>query len=214
MPLLLLDLDNTLVDRDAAFRSAMAEFLAGHGLPAEDLAWIMAVDDDGYAARPAVASALSHRYGTQVPPDAVRDVLDRGAADRVTLAAPVRTALVEAAGAGWTPVVVTNGRTAQQTRKIRRTGLDALVDGWAISEAVGHAKPSPEIFRAAAAGRPLRQAWMVGDAARTDIAGARALGLRSVWLARGRTWQEREYAPTHIAGDVVAALEHVIGQER
>lgn len=33
MPLLLLDLDNTLVDRDAAFRTAVTDFLAQHGLP-------------------------------------------------------------------------------------------------------------------------------------------------------------------------------------
>ncbi|ROQ78351.1 hypothetical protein EES39_31025 [Streptomyces sp. ADI92-24] len=37
MQLLLLDLDNTLVDRDAAFRAAVADFLAQHGLPDSDL---------------------------------------------------------------------------------------------------------------------------------------------------------------------------------
>ncbi|MFE6622715.1 hypothetical protein [Streptomyces sp. NPDC057740] len=42
MALLLLDLDNTLVDRDAAFRDAVADFLAEHGLPASDLGWVMA----------------------------------------------------------------------------------------------------------------------------------------------------------------------------
>jgi len=30
MPLMMLDLDNTLIDRDAAFRSAAEEFLAQH----------------------------------------------------------------------------------------------------------------------------------------------------------------------------------------
>lgn len=38
MQLLLLDLDNTLVDRDVAFRAAVAaDFLAQHGLPDSDL---------------------------------------------------------------------------------------------------------------------------------------------------------------------------------
>ncbi|MEU6845848.1 HAD family hydrolase [Streptomyces sp. NPDC046716] len=210
MPLLFVDLDNTLIDRDAAFRSAMAAFLAEHGLPDDELAWIMSIDGDGYTTRSIVARAMTHRYRNDVPPAAVQDVLDRGAADRVTLADPVRTALVEAARAGWSALVVTNGRTLQQTRKIRRTGLDALVDGWTVSETVGHEKPSPDIFHAAAAGRPLRQAWIVGDGIHTDIAGAAALGLRSVWLARGRTWQEQGYAPTHVMEDVVAALEHVV----
>jgi FMN phosphatase YigB (HAD superfamily) len=31
MPLLLVDLDNTLIDRDAAFRTAVAGFLGEHG---------------------------------------------------------------------------------------------------------------------------------------------------------------------------------------
>ncbi|MFC8145414.1 hypothetical protein ACFUKV_27270 [Streptomyces paradoxus] len=47
MPLLL-DLDNTLVDRDAAFRDAVAEFLAEHGLPESDLAWVTGLDASGY----------------------------------------------------------------------------------------------------------------------------------------------------------------------
>jgi putative hydrolase of the HAD superfamily len=40
-PLILVDLDNTLIDRDAAFRSAAAAFLHDLGHPASDLAWIM-----------------------------------------------------------------------------------------------------------------------------------------------------------------------------
>lgn len=38
MPLLMLDLDNTLVDRDAAFREAAAALLAEHALPESDIA--------------------------------------------------------------------------------------------------------------------------------------------------------------------------------
>ena len=41
MPLMLVDLDNTLVDRDAAFRAAVAALVAEHGLAETDLAWIM-----------------------------------------------------------------------------------------------------------------------------------------------------------------------------
>lgn len=47
MPLLLLDLDNTLIDRDAAFRDATAAFLSAQGLPDTDLAWVTTVDAGG-----------------------------------------------------------------------------------------------------------------------------------------------------------------------
>ena len=61
MPLLLLDLDNTLIDRDAAFRAAAAAFLSAHGLPDTDLPWVTAVDAGGYAPRHEVAPALTDR---------------------------------------------------------------------------------------------------------------------------------------------------------
>jgi len=55
--LLLLDLDNALVDRDAAFRDAAASFLAQHRLAAADLSWMMSIDASGYAPRGEVVEA-------------------------------------------------------------------------------------------------------------------------------------------------------------
>lgn len=212
MPLLLLDLDNTLIDRDAAFRDAVAAFLAEHGLPDADLSWVATVDAGGYTPRHEVATALTDRYGDAVPAAAVRSLLDTGAADRVVLAQSCREALKRARSGGWTTVIVTNGRITQQEAKLHNTGLDRLVQGWVVSEGIGHKKPEPEIFRAAAAtvGAALPGAWVVGDSPHADIAGADALGLRSVWVANGRAWAEDSYRPTHIAADVVAAIDRVI----
>ncbi|MCX4905196.1 hypothetical protein [Streptomyces sp. NBC_00878] len=47
MPLLMIDLDNTLVDRDAAFREAASVFLRENSLPVDDLPWLMSVDAGG-----------------------------------------------------------------------------------------------------------------------------------------------------------------------
>lgn len=181
----MIDLDNTLVDRDAAFRGAAAAVLAEHGLPAGDLAWLTAVDASGYTPRREVARAMAQRYGSSCPETAVRAFLDHGAAERVTLAEDVRRALGEAVAAGWTCVVVTNGRAAQQETKIRRTGLDTLVHGWVVSETVGHEKPAPEIFRIAAdtVGMSLDGAWMIGDSPHADVLGAAGVGARSVWVS-------------------------------
>ncbi|MGW0570351.1 HAD family hydrolase [Streptomyces tauricus] len=228
MPLLMLDLDNTLVDRDAAFREAASAFLAGHRLPVDDLAWLMSVDGSGYTPRDEVARAMAARYGGAVPAASVRDFLDRGAADRVVLAEAVRAALVGAVDAGWTCVVVTNGRVGQQETKIRRTGLDRIVHGWVISEAAGCKKPAPEIFRAAAAvagpfpngpsrdgtspeQASLHGAWLIGDSPHADIGGASALdGVRSVWVSAGRPWTDTTCRPTHITADTASALTYVV----
>ncbi|MEU5043847.1 HAD family hydrolase [Streptomyces griseorubiginosus] len=206
---MMIDLDNTLVDRDSAFRAAATAFLAEHGLPEGDLDWIMALDGSGLAPRPEVASALSARYGGLDS----RDFLDRGAADRITLEDAVREALVEVLADGWSCVIVTNGRTVQQEAKIRNTGLDRLVHGWVISEAAGHRKPEPEIFHAAAAvaGVPLDGSWMIGDSAPADIGGALGIGARSVWVSAGRTWTETRYRPTFTAPDTASAIRRATG---
>ncbi|MEV6423539.1 HAD family hydrolase [Streptomyces sp. NPDC051662] len=212
MPLLLLDLDNTLVDRDGAFRCAVADFLAQHGLSASDLTSVMAIDAGGYTPRHEVAAALTDRYGDAVPTNAIRTLLDTGAADRVVLAPSAREALGKAQAYGWTCVIVTNGGTTQQEAKIRNTGLDQLVQGWVISENVGHKKPEPEIFHAAATtvSVPLTGAWVIGDSPHADIAGANTLGLRSVWVTDGRPWTQDAYRPTHVADDVASAINHAI----
>jgi putative hydrolase of the HAD superfamily len=212
MPLLMLDLDNTLVDRDAAFRAAVQAFLAEHGLPDSDLTWVMTVDAGGYTPRHDVAAAMADRYGGLVPTGAVSALLDHGAADRVVLASSSREALSTAQAQGWTCVIVTNGRVAQQEAKIRHAGLDRLVQGWVISEGVGHKKPQPEIFHAAAeaVGASLSRAWVIGDSPHADIAGANALGLRSVWVSAGQPWTHDSYQPTHMADDVASAIDYAV----
>ncbi len=61
-------------------------------------------------------------------------------------------------------------------------GLLSHFSGWAFSDEVGHYKPSPEIFEAALAalGAEPEGAMHVGDLRRTDVAGAAALGMRTV----------------------------------
>ncbi|WP_419999089.1 HAD family hydrolase [Streptomyces boninensis] len=213
MPLLLLDLDNTLVDRDAAFRAAVAAFLAEYGLPAADLAWLMTIDGGGYTPRAEVAAAMTDRYRDPAPAPAIHALLDQGAADRVTLPDATREALDEARAGGWTSVIISNGRTAQQEAKIRHCGLDRLVQGWAISEAVGSKKPDPQIFHAAAnaVAAPLTDAWVIGDSPHADIAGAHALGLRSVWVSNGRPWDLDSCRPTQVAADAAAAIAYATG---
>ncbi len=215
MRLLFLDLDNTLVDRDAAFRAAAVDFLTDQGLPATDLSWLLRIDASGYRPRDAVVRALLDRH-PRLARAAAQEFVDDGAASRVTLTDPTRDALRRASAAGWTCLVVTNGRARQQERKLRASGLDHEVAGAAISEAVGVAKPERGIFAAAAAsvgGRLDDEAWVVGDSPHADIGGAVALGVRSVWLPLGRGWPEYlAYRPTYTADDVASAVDLILAE--
>ncbi|MFB4318365.1 HAD family hydrolase [Actinomadura sp. 21ATH] len=87
---------------------------------------------------------------------------------------------------GLPMAVVTNSNGDFQRTKLAAVGLDGRFPIVVASEDVGVAKPDPEIFRVACRlldVEPSRTAY-VGDRLTTDALGARAAGLRGVWLDR------------------------------
>ncbi|MFV2011202.1 MULTISPECIES: HAD family hydrolase [unclassified Micromonospora] len=212
MPLLLLDLDNTLLDRAGAFRVWGQEFLDSVGAPRDDIDWLVSVDADGLTDRWDLADALRERYRLRSSSVDLVEELHDGVVRHTRLDPLVACSLAIARDAGWVPVIVTNGAARQQEAKIRRTGLDRYVADWVISEAAGVSKPNPRIFALAAQSvrMRLRGAWMVGDSPEADIGGAAATGLPSVWLHRGRNWLDDRYAPTREASGVIPAVAAVL----
>lgn len=212
MPLLLLDLDNTLLDRAGAFKACGQDLLGQIGAPPEDIDWLLSVDADGLTSRWDVADAVRERYRLRTPTIDIVELLRDGTVERTRLDPLVACALQIADDAGWLPVVVSNGSTEQQEAKIRRTGLDRYIADWVISEEAGVSKPNPRIFALAAQRVRMRLygAWMVGDSPEADIGGATAAGLPSVWLHRGRSWVEPRFAPTRTAGGCIAAVAAVL----
>ena len=82
-------------------------------------------------------------------------------------------------------IVCDVGMTSSSTLKahLDRHGVLDLFDAWAFSDEVGVYKPAPEIFAHALAGMggvAAGHAAHVGDLRRTDVAGARAMGMTSV----------------------------------
>jgi putative hydrolase of the HAD superfamily len=89
---------------------------------------------------------------------------------------------------GWRTAVLTNGLPSSQAAKVRALGLHDLVDHviYADEHAPG-GKPAAEPFLAALnrlEATP-QNAVMVGDDRVNDIEGARAVGMRTILLARG-----------------------------
>jgi putative hydrolase of the HAD superfamily len=80
--------------------------------------------------------------------------------------------------------LISNGQSEQQREKLRRLSIDTSFDHILISEEIGLRKPDPAIFRRAldlTDANP-EQAVMIGDNAIADIAGAAALGIRTIWV--------------------------------
>jgi putative hydrolase of the HAD superfamily len=212
VPLLLLDLDNTLLDRAGPFRAWGQRFLAEVGAPDTDIDWLMSIDADGLTDRWDVADAIRDRYRLRTPSIDLVEALHDGVVEHTRLDPLIACALRIADDAGWVPVVVSNGTVRQQDAKIRRTGLDRYVADWVISEEAGVSKPNPRIFVLAAqrVRMQLRGAWVVGDSPEADIGGAAAVGLPSVWLHRGRSWMESRFAPTRTVDGLIPAVSVVL----
>jgi HAD superfamily hydrolase (TIGR01509 family) len=213
VPVALFDLDNTLYDREGTFRRWATAYVAGRPDPAGEVEWLCQVDGDGMTDRVEMWTRVRRRYGLETPvPDLVashrREYLDTLEPDPRVL-----RALRLLRDAGWRIGVVTNGPTPHQAYKADRLGLLSLVDGFCASGEVGFAKPDARIFREAVrrCGGNAADTWMVGDSAPSDIGGAHALGIRTVWIHRGR---ERDPAhgpaPDHVVGSVPEAVEECL----
>ncbi len=63
MPLLLADLDNTLIDRAGAFSRWAREFAAAHAGSQADAQWLVAADRDGLESRERLAAMSAWRSG-------------------------------------------------------------------------------------------------------------------------------------------------------
>lgn len=85
--------------------------------------------------------------------------------------------------------VITNGFTATQFTKITASGLRPFLSVVLTSEQAGASKPSARIFRHAlrSAGAVPGNSLMVGDSAKADIAGARAVGMDQAHLGLSGT---------------------------
>lgn len=168
MPLLLVDMDDTLVDR-----AATAQRWVDRHLPRR-------------LRRPgrALLGLLVRRFQVHRLVSRLAAVYERTHPRSYVLEEGVREALEEVRRAGWSIAVITNGNRRTQPAKLASAGILPLVDGVVISSHEGFAKPDPRVFRLAAsrAGASLEGAWVVGDDLRQEIAGAAKLGLRSVWL--------------------------------
>jgi putative hydrolase of the HAD superfamily len=221
------DFWDTLVRSDtAAFRLArriaVAEELARHGLPAEhdaieaafDVAlarfnsgWAGNEQFTGHHAAEIVADVLAREPGPDVRKAVVEAYLGASGEVQTELTPNVADTLTTLKDAGLRLGIICDvGLTPSTTLRhlLERHGVLRLFDHWSFSDEVGVYKPAPEIFEHALAGlggvEPSAAAH-IGDLRRTDVAGARAMGILALRYC-GVTDDEPAHGPE---GDVVVA---------
>jgi putative hydrolase of the HAD superfamily len=202
---LIIDLDDTIVDFSVPGSETWAEiipvFAARIGISAERLRDAVMANSTRYWSDPVrhregrLAQRLARRTylrdafrelglaGTDVADD-MADTFSREREERVRLFAGAREALETMRASGARMVMLTNGESALQRRKIERFSLAPLFDAILIEQETGCGKPAEEAYRAAldALGALPQHAWMVGDDPAFDIKPARTLGLRTAWI--------------------------------
>ncbi len=180
---LLLDLDDTLFDRGAAFDAwsdGVAMLQLGRLLEPAEREALRAFDRRGHRARARFAED-ARLLGIQVDAAqfpfqlAEHVVPEAGVVD--TIAELARTRRV---------AIVTNGGAAQRL-KLQRIGLDKVVRTVIVSEELGIAKPDARIFQHALKWSEVAapEVLFVGDEPVIDLAPAASLGMATAWRARG-----------------------------
>ncbi|GAA2603667.1 HAD family hydrolase [Paractinoplanes durhamensis] len=198
----LLDLDNTLVDQEAATADALRGWLPAIGVrfsPELLSLWdeIQERHMEAWRARTVTFGEQRRRRLREFLPligiGYAEEDLDEifggylAAYESAWRAFPdVDAALAAIAAAGLSVAVLTNGSVEQQHHKLARTGLTGRVGPVFTVEDVGAAKPDPAAFLGACArwGLSPELVLSVGDRHDLDVLAARAAGLRAVHLDR------------------------------
>ena len=207
MGLVLFDLDNTLLDREAAFARWSRAFVREHGLPAEACSFMKSADRDGLEPKASFFEQVQAEFDIAVD---IEELLARYHEDYppcYRVDQETVKGLRQLRSGGWRIGVVTNGAQTQLT-KLEATNLVDEFDGICVSELVGVRKPDPAIFQIAATlcESPL-EGWMIGDSVAADMAGGRGVGLRTIWIARSRTWTSPDAVPDAITTTVLQAIK-------
>ena len=188
-PLALFDLDNTLLDREAAYRplGGGVPCRQGAAAPTPSPGWSTArrrrvhgPGTDLFAeVRASYALARQRRRtGRGVPPSTIRPT-----SPSPTGRGPRCGAL---RAAGWRVGVVTNGLgfPAAQARGDRTASTRSTRSASPASSTRGSPTRPSSMEAARRCGAAL-EGWMVGDSGAADIRGGQGVGLRTIWMAPG-----------------------------
>jgi FMN phosphatase YigB (HAD superfamily) len=208
--LALFDLDNTLLDRQAAFLAWATEFADEHSLGDAAPATLEVLDMDGLRPRAEFFGSVRRAFPITTPVD---DLVSRYFVDyprHFSVADETIDALRRLRAGDWKIGVVTNGQPTQRL-KLDVTGLGAEVDAVCVSAEIGSEKPDKAIFEEAArrCDVPL-SGWMVGDSAGADIAGGHGCGLKTIWMSRGRNWSSSGPTPDATVASIREAVAVIL----
>lgn len=155
-------------------------------------------------ARGALAAALSSK-GMEAGADTVKRGLS--AFGELDPHPDVAAGLERARHNGFRLLALTNGSAEATLRLFARAGLDLYLERIVSIEELRHWKPSPEVYRHAAAVMGVAPQRVALVAAHDwDIHGAREAGLSTGWLRRAGKPRNEAFAPPTVEGASLAEV--------
>jgi YjjG family noncanonical pyrimidine nucleotidase len=210
-PVLLLDLDHTLIDSDAAEEAAFRHTLRQAGIPNPEthLATYIEINqrlwgqvERGELRPDNVRHVRFQEFvaatGLPADPETMANAYPMALAEESQLF-PGARAVLEDLAATAALAMITNGLSDVQRTRIARLELEQYFDAIVISSEIGFTKPGIEIFDEVFSqlGAPARDtALMVGDSLTSDIAGGATYGLDTCWYNPHARQRTSEVSPT------------------
>lgn len=203
-PVIVFDLDGTLVDSLEDITRAFLQGFAQLGHPSPGAAEV----------RAEIGKPLAEMYARFAPAAAVPELVacyrayyPEHCTERSSLYPGVREVLGALRESGYLLAVATTKQSWMAWRLAEALGLTALVDHVQGTDDFPH-KPDPEVIYRALAALAGEGAWMVGDTV-TDVQAGRAAGLRTYAVSWGTHGAERlrEAGPDVCAPDLWGLLE-------
>lgn len=211
-PLLFFDLDNTLIDRDAVFRSWLQDEASAGRLgdsPDVVLEQILELDDSGYGRREALYTFMRERRAMSADSFDAWSSFDDWFAQSVEGMVrhlrpdPALQSRLGSLGRRASLVLVSNGGSATQRAKLDKADLARFFSAVVISGEVGASKPERTIFDRAVQtmGNPPGRRIFIGDRPLEDVVGASKAGMETVWVQGHQRWPEDLPPPDHTVPD-------------
>lgn len=207
------DLDCTITDRPLSIARFAARFVDEYALALATgvtadavVAVISAADNAGYSSRRSVCIALNRQLPWRRPPTAAAllafwlNTFPGCAVARSGFPELLATLRQASCRLG----LISNGNGRTQRRKLQAIGAINAFDSLLISEEAGLQKPDREVFELSLRqlGVAADNAWYVGDHPLYDVNGARAAGMRAVWMAGVHPWPAELAEPEYVIHDL------------
>ncbi|CAA6829807.1 MAG: Putative hydrolase of the HAD superfamily [uncultured Aureispira sp.] len=193
------DLDNTLINRNAAFLSCIQAFF-DENMPIHyfknEVFEIEKVDQFGYTPRETFVEWFIQYYQPQGWDEAsFWNYLHTNISTYIRpISSDLRSLLVNLQKQ-YKIGLLTNGSVSNQSRKIRQAQLETIfpIETIHISQQYHLSKPDRQLFELLLEQSQLQAAQLlyVGDDPINDIKGAAKVGIKTAWISYKRTWAHK-----------------------